>query len=78
MYYYYYCCLSFSRTVNATGSAPNFIPFPMVPNWYYLIKLLGILHIILSLWMYAEFIVKKWPNFSWKAIFFIIAAKSVR
>ncbi len=76
--YYFYCCLSFSRTVNATGSAPNFILFPMVPNWYYpiLLPILGGLHIILSLWMYLEFMVKEWPNFT-KTVFFISAAKSV-
>ncbi len=68
----------FSRTFNATGSAPNFILFPFVPNWYYpiLLPILGGFHIILSLWMVVEFIIKELPNFT-RDVFFINAAKSL-
>ena len=46
----------------------NFIYDPTLPEWYFL-PILGILHIILSVWMVLEFFVTKKPNFTKDTLF---------
>lgn len=55
--------LSYKLSGSTTNSSVTIITFPHTPLWYYYVLfILGPFHLILSLWMVAEFYVRQWPH----------------